>query len=92
MTNKYFFPLSDRIQHTSTHKKVIWKHQLKSKQSENTLNTERSSIDEIAVEQIWISLTRQAVLLKDVHQVIELTVNISTNGELSIIGNFDVDQ
>lgn len=84
-------PIKVQLVLTPTHEKVIWEQQLESEQREYALDTKRASIHKVAVEQIRIRLRWKPVLVKDVHKIVELAVNVATNGKLAIIGYLDID-
>jgi hypothetical protein len=71
---------------------VVWIKQLEAEECENALDTETAAINKIAVEQIRIGFGWKSILIKDIHQIIELTVNITAHCEFSFIGNFHVDK
>lgn len=71
---------------------MSWKEKLEAEQRENALDTEGASIDEVAVEKIWIGFGGKPILLEDVHEIEKLTVDISTHRKLSIIRYFNVNQ
>jgi hypothetical protein len=54
-------------------------------EDKNALHGKTASVDEISVEQIWICFRGFAIQLKDVHQIVVLPMNISTNGEFVLI-------
>lgn len=87
---RYFPAIDSKL--TSAHKEVIRKQKFKSKQSENAFDTERSSINKVTVEQIWIGFRWKAVSFEDIHEVIELTVNVTAHCKLSVVGNFHVNK
>ena len=74
------------------HVEVLRVKQLPAEQSDDAFDGEGTSVYEISVEEVGISLTGVAVDLKDIHQVVVLPVNVSADIELVLIGNFDVDE
>ena len=38
----------------------------------------------------WIILGRKAIELENIHEIVKLAVNISTNGELALFGYDDI--
>lgn len=90
--NKIEFLEDEKLKLTATHEKVIWIKQLEAEQRENALDAETSTIDKVTIKQIRISLGRKTVPVEDIHQVIELTVNVAANCELSVVGDLHVNQ
>lgn len=65
--------------------------QFEPKESENALNTEGSSVDEVTVEQIWIRFRRKPVFIKNVHKIKELSMNVSADCELAVVRDLHVN-
>lgn len=80
----------DRLVVAAAHVEVIWKEQLEAEQRENALDAERASVDEVAVEQIRISLRWKTVFLENIQQVVELSVDVAAHCELSVVGYFNI--
>lgn len=75
---------------TSTHEEMIWIKKLETEQSEYAFDAEGASIDKVSVEQIRIRFRRKPIFIKDVHKIVELTMNVSADGELVL--KFDIDK
>lgn len=66
--------------------------QLEPKQGEYTLHRERTPIDKVPIEQIWIGLRGQSVDFENIEQIVELTVDVATNGKFTLVRHCDVHQ
>lgn len=66
--------------------------QLEPEQGEYALHRERTPIDKVPIEQIWIGLRGQSVDFENVEQIVELTVDVATNGEFALVRHGDVHQ
>jgi hypothetical protein len=64
---------------------------LECKQGQRDLNAAIASVDKVAIEQIWARGCREAVRAEDVHQVLELPVEVAHDGERGAFGHFEVD-
>ena len=70
---------------SSAHEKVVWEADLPRQKSDNDLDGEGASIDEISVEQVWVLLRGGPVDLENVEQVVVLAVDIAADGDLFLI-------
>lgn len=71
---------------------MVREEQLESEECEDALDTEGPSIDKVTVEQIWIRFRWKSVLIKNVHKIEELAVNVTTDGELAVVRNLHIDE
>mmetsp|Transcript_9837 Transcript_9837/g.19138 ORF Transcript_9837/g.19138 Transcript_9837/m.19138 type:complete len:236 (+) Transcript_9837:903-1610(+) len=62
------------------------------KQRENRLDAKRTPIHKVSVEQIWVLCARHAVDLKDITQIVELSMHIATHGDVLSVGNIHANQ
>jgi len=77
---------------TARQEKVIGIQQLEAEQREYAFHGEGAPVHKITVEQIGILLRGQAINLEDVHQIVELTVDVAADCELLLIRHSDVHQ
>jgi len=68
----------------SGHVNAVWIVDLPRNQRQHDLNRERSSIDEITIEQIRILSTRDSIEFEDIQQIIILTMDITAHCQLLI--------
>mmetsp|Transcript_63926 Transcript_63926/g.105507 ORF Transcript_63926/g.105507 Transcript_63926/m.105507 type:complete len:253 (-) Transcript_63926:488-1246(-) len=78
---------------SSAHEEVVGQQDLPTQQHQNTLQTEGASVHEVAVEKVWILLTGKPIeVFKDIHQIIILPVDVSTNSNGLVIRHRNVHQ
>jgi hypothetical protein len=68
----------------SSHVNAVWIVDLPRNQCQHDLNGERTSIDEITIEQIRILSTRDSIEFEDIQQIIVLTMDITAYCQLLI--------
>lgn len=71
---------------------MIWVEELEPKQREDALDGKGTSINEITIEQIRILLRWQAINLKNVKEIIKLSMYITTHGKFLVIWNWDINE
>mmetsp|Transcript_18851 Transcript_18851/g.47942 ORF Transcript_18851/g.47942 Transcript_18851/m.47942 type:complete len:354 (+) Transcript_18851:115-1176(+) len=80
------FVIASREEHT------VGEDTLQSEQRDDNLGAKTSAIDKITVEQHRVCFAGQASFLKNVQEIIVLTVCITTNCDSSIFWDSDIDQ
>ena len=75
---------------TTGHEERVRVEELEAKEDKYALNREGAPVNEVSIEEVGILRTWKPVEFKDVHEVEELAVDISTYRELGTIrdGNF----
>lgn len=73
------------------HEKVLRVRNFCSQQRDDDFARERSSVDEVAVEQVNVLLWRLTVEIENIHEIIVLTVDISAYCDFFIIRDFNAD-
>ena len=67
---------------SSAHEKVLREADFPSKHEHDNLNGEGTSVNEVTVEEIGVLFAWVSVDLKDVHKIVILTVNVTTDCDL----------
>ena len=75
---------------TTGHEERVRVEELEAKEDKYALNREGAPVNEVSIEEVGILRTWKPVEFKDVHEVEELAVDVSTHRELGTIrdGNF----
>lgn len=82
----------DGLMVAARHEKVAWIKKFEAKKRKNAFNREWATIYKVSVEEIWIRFRWKSIDLKNVEKIIELTVNVTTYGELVTGWNLNVNQ
>ena len=72
------------------HEKVVGIQEFVAEQDENALDRERTAVHKVSVEQVGILFRRFTIQLENVHQVVILAMNISTDGKFLPVGNLQI--
>ena len=72
------------------HEKVVGIQEFVAEQDENALDRERTAVHKVSVEQVGILFRRLTIQLENVHQVVILAMNISTDGKFLPVGNLQI--
>ena len=65
---------------------------LPGQQANDDFDGEGTSVNEISIEQIGVSLRGVAIDLEDIHQIVVLSVNITTDSDFLVLRHGDVHQ
>ena len=68
--------------------KDVFVHTFPSNESHNAFNRERSTVDKITIKKIFIVDIWISIDLKDIHDIVVLAMDISTNSYFFLILNF----
>ena len=74
---------------TSGHVEMLGQCNFPGQQGQNDLNGEGTSINEVTVEEVRVLLTGHAINIENVEQIVELTMDVTTDGDLFKIVDFD---
>jgi len=77
---------------TTTHEEVLGVTNLPCEHHHNDFDREGTSVDEVTIEDVWVFFRRIAIQLKDVHQVVVLSMDVSTDRDFFQLIDSDINK
>lgn len=76
---------------TSGHEEMVRVQEFKAEQREDALHAKWPPVHKVPIEEVRVGGRGKAIDAEDVHQVVELAVNVSTHCEFVLVCYGDVD-